>query len=39
MVKYGKNQKDAINNFRKNESKIRNKYLGLGGYVIGIKRI
>lgn len=35
-VSCGKNKKDAITNFRRNESEIRSKYLDLGGYVLGI---
>lgn len=35
----GKNQKDAVLNFRKNEPDIRSKYLELGGYMIGISKL
>ena len=37
-VSWGKNQKDAVINFRKNEPGIRMKYLNLGGYVVGVLR-
>ena len=37
-VSYGKNQKDAVLNFRKNEPDIRQKYLELGGYLLGVLR-
>ena len=37
-VSWGKNQKDAVLNFRKNEPDIRHKYLELGGYVLGVLR-
>ena len=37
-VSYGKNQKDAVLNFRKNELYIREKYLELGGYCLGVCR-
>jgi hypothetical protein len=37
-VSWGKNQKDAVLNFRKNEPEIRKKYLELGGYVLGVLR-
>ena len=37
-VSWGKNQKDAVKNFRKNESEIRSKYLEIGGYVLGVLR-
>lgn len=35
----GKNQKDAIKNFRTDEKEIRQKYVDVGGFCIGIKRI
>ena len=37
-VSWGKNQKDAVRNFRKNEPDIRAKYLELGGYCLGVCR-
>ena len=37
-VSWGKNQKDAVLNFRKNEPDIRAKYLELGGYCLGVCR-
>jgi len=37
-VSCGKNQKDAVINFRKNDPEIRRKYLELGGYVLGVLR-
>ncbi len=37
-VSYGKNQKDAVINFRKNKSEIREKYLEFGGYCLGVCR-
>lgn len=37
-VSWGKNQKEAVLNFRKNESEIRAKYLELGGYCLGVLR-
>lgn len=38
-VSCGKNQKDAVCNFRKNETDIRTKFLEIGGYCIGVRRI
>lgn len=35
----GKNQKDAINNFRKEQPELRQKYIDKGGFCIGLKRI
>lgn len=35
----GNNQKEAIKNFRNNESEIRKKFIDKGGFCIGIKRI
>lgn len=37
-VSWGKNQKEAVLNFRKNEPEIRAKYLELGGYCLGVLR-
>jgi hypothetical protein len=35
----GKNQKEAIKNFRNNEKEIRQKYIEVGGFRLGIKRL
>ena len=38
-VSFGKNKNQAIFNFRRNEPDIRQKYLEIGGYVLGIIKI
>lgn len=35
----GKNQKDAVKNFRKEQPELRAKYIDKGGFCIGLKRI
>jgi len=35
----GKNQKDAVKNFRKEQPELRQKYIDKGGFCIGLKRI